>query len=431
HLAPRLQRPRTPMNVIEKILAKASGHKEVRPGDVVVANIDLMVMHDLSSNFVMKVFENEMENATIKDPSRIAFAFDHNFAPATQAAAEALAAVRKFAAKHGIKHVFDCGCGSIHHAVIESGLWKPGQIIIGCDSHTPIYGALGVFATGVGNNSMAALGFQHSLGWFRVPEIIQVVFHGQAGSAVTPRDVSQYFVGKIGEDGAVYKAIEYAGPYMESLSVEDRMLFPLQSIDVGGKCGFVNPDEKTIAFAKSFADSRNFEMPVNDPGTSYKEVIDIDVSKLDPQIACPPTVGNVKSIDEAVGIPVNIAEVGGSTGGRIEDIRLLARCFADRKVHPDVRLQVVPVSRGAYGAALREGLFQILHDAGANIFPPSAGSNQAFNMGAMAEEEVMVSTQARNFPGRNGHPKARHYLGSTLTVAASAITGRITDPRSI
>jgi 3-isopropylmalate/(R)-2-methylmalate dehydratase large subunit len=419
------------MNVIEKILAKASGHKEVRPGDVVVANIDLMVMHDLSSNFVMKVFENEMENAKIKDPSRIAFAFDHNFAPATQAAAEALAAVRKFAAKHGIKHVFDCGCGSIHHAVIESGLWKPGQIIIGCDSHTPIYGALGVFATGVGNNSMAALGFQHSLGWFRVPETIEVVFHGQAGPAVTPRDVSQYFVGKIGEDGAVYKAIEYAGPYMQALSVEDRMLFPLQSIDVGGKCGFVNPDEKTIAFAQSFAHSKDFEMPVNDPGISYKEVIDIDVSKLDPQIACPPTVGNVKSIDEAVGIPVNIAEVGGSTGGRIEDIRLLARCLANRKVHPDVRLQVVPVSRGAYGAALREGLFQILHDAGANIFPPSAGSNQAFNMGAMAEEEVMVSTQARNFPGRNGHPKARHYLGSTLTVAASAITGRITDPRSI
>ncbi|HEX4134913.1 MAG TPA: aconitase/3-isopropylmalate dehydratase large subunit family protein [Bryobacteraceae bacterium] len=419
------------MNVIEKILAKASGHKEVRPGDVVVANIDLMVMHDLSSNFVMKVFENEMENAKIKDPSRIAFAFDHNFAPATQAAAEALAAVRKFAAKHGIKHVFDCGCGSIHHAVIESGLWKPGQIIIGCDSHTPIYGAIGVFATGVGNNSMAALGFQYSLGWFRVPETIQVVFHGQAGPAVTPRDVSQYFVGKIGEDGAVYKAIEYAGPYMQALSVEDRMLFPLQSIDVGGKCGFVNPDEKTIAFAQSFAHSKDFEMPVNDPGISYKEVIDIDVSKLDPQIACPPTVGNVKSIDEAVGIPVNIAEVGGSTGGRIEDIRLLARCLANRKVHPDVRLQVVPVSRGAYGAALREGLFQILHDAGANIFPPSAGSNQAFNMGAMAEEEVMVSTQARNFPGRNGHPKARHYLGSTLTVAASAITGRITDPRSI
>jgi 3-isopropylmalate/(R)-2-methylmalate dehydratase large subunit len=419
------------MNVIEKILAKASGNKEVRPGDVVVANIDLMVMHDLSSNFVMKVFENEMENATIKDPSRIVFAFDHNFAPATQQAAEALASVRKFAAKHGIRHVLDCGCGSVHHAIIESGLWKPGQVVIGCDSHTPIYGALGVFATGVGNNSMAALGFQYSLGWFRVPETMQVFFHGETGPAVTPRDISQYLVGKIGEDGAVYKAIEYAGPYMQALPVEDRMVFPLMSIDVGGKCGFINPDDKTIAFAKSFSGSTDFEMPINDPDVAYKDVLDIDVSRIEPQVACPPTVGNVKPVQEAAGIPVNIAEVGGSTGGRIEDIRILARCFANRKVHPGVRLQVVPVSRGAYSAALREGLFQVLHDAGANIFPPSAGSNQAFNMGAMAEDEVMISNQARNFPGRNGHPNARHYLGSTLTVAASAINGRITDPRTI
>src|SRR6202046_1177777 len=169
------------MNVIEKILAKASGNKEVRPGDVVVANVDLMVMHDLSSNFVMKVFENEMEDAKIKDPPRITSAFDHNFAPATQQAAEALAAVRKFAAKHGIRNVFDCGCGSVHHAIIESGLWKPGQVIIGCDSHTPIYGALGVFATGVGNNSMADLGFQHSLGWFGILQRIKASFTGDSG----------------------------------------------------------------------------------------------------------------------------------------------------------------------------------------------------------------------------------------------------------
>lgn len=419
------------MNVIEKILAKASGHKEVRPGDVVVANVDLMVMHDLSSNFVMKVFENEMENAKIADPSRIAFVFDHNFAPATQQAAEALAAVRKFAAKHGIRHVFDSGAGSVHHCIIESGLWKPGQVIIGCDSHTPIYGALGVFATGVGNNSMAALGFQHSLGWFRVPETIRIYFHGQTGRGVTPRDISQHAVGRLGEDGAVYKAIEYAGPYIQALPVEDRVLFPLMSIDVGAKCGFVNPDEKAVAFAKAYSNAKDFEMPVNDAGVSYKETLDIDVTKIGPQIACPPTVGNVRPVEEVIGIPVNIAEVGGSTGGRIEDIRMLARCFAGCKVHPDVRLQVVPASRGTYSLALREGLLQILHDAGANIFPPSAGSNQAFNMGAMAEDEVMISTQARNFPGRNGHPKARHYLGSTLTVAASAIRGRITDPREI
>src|SRR5215469_6789410 len=255
------------MNVIEKILAKASGNKEVRPGDVVVANVDLMVMHDLSANFVMKVFENEMENAKIADPSRIAFAFDHNFAPATQAAAEALAAVRKFAAKHGIKHVFDCGCGSVHHAIIESGLWAPGQVIIGCDSHTPIYGSLGVFATGVGNNSMAALGFAHSQAWFRVPDTRQIYFRGHTRPGVEARDIAQYMVGRIGEDGAVYQALEYAGPYIESLTVEDRLLFPLMSIDIGAKCGYVNPDEKTAEFAHSFSHHKNGDLLRNDPGT--------------------------------------------------------------------------------------------------------------------------------------------------------------------
>src|SRR5215471_21253001 len=191
------------MNMIEKILAKGAGKKEVSPGDVVVAKVDLMVMHDLSSNFVMRVFENEMENASIRDPSRIAFVFDHNFAPANQQAAETLAAVRRFAARHGIRNVFDGGHGSVHHCIIENGLWAPGQIIIGCDSHTPIYGALGVFATGVGNNSMAALGFQHGRAWFRVPATMQVFIHGATQKGVGPRDVAQYAVGYLGEDSAI------------------------------------------------------------------------------------------------------------------------------------------------------------------------------------------------------------------------------------
>ena len=419
------------MNMVEKILAKTSGHREVRPGDVVVANVDLMVMHDLSANFVMKVFENEMQDALIADPSRIAFLFDHNFAPASLHAAEALASVRKFAAKHGIRNLFDCGCGSIHHAIIESGLWAPGRVIIGCDSHTPIYGALGVFATGVGNNSMAALGFAHGKCWFRVPETMQIRLDGKTKPGVCARDVTQFVVGHIGEDGAIYKAMEFAGPYIESLPVEDRLLFPLQSIDMGGKCGFVNPDEKTAAYAKAVLGDRAFDFFPNDAGTRYQEVVEIDVSQIEPQVACPPTVGNVKPVGEVAGVPINIAEVGGSTGGRLEDIRQLAACFRTRKVHPGVRLQVVAASRGIYSAALREGLFQVLHDAGANIFPPSCGSNQMYNMGGMAEDEVMVSTQARNFPGRNGHPKARHYLASTLTVAASAVKGRIADPREV
>jgi 3-isopropylmalate/(R)-2-methylmalate dehydratase large subunit len=415
--------------MIEKILARGAGKREVAPGDVVVVKVDLMVMHDLSSNFVMRVFENEMENASIADPSRIAFVFDHNFSPATELAASTLAAVRRFAARHGITNVFDGGHGSVHHCIIENGLWAPGQIIIGCDSHTPIYGALGVFATGVGNNSMAALGFHRGLGWFRVPETIEVFLHGQAQACVSARDVSQHLVAHLGEDGAVYKAVEYAGPYIDGLEIEDRILFPLMSIDVGAKCGYINPDEKTLAFAQARSGVKNFEMLRNDPDSQYSERIEIDVAQLEPQVACPPTVGNVKPVSEVAGIPIDIAEIGGSTGGRLSDIRTLAAGLRGRRVPGQLRLQVVPASRGIYRQALREGLLEVLFDAGANIFPPSAGSNQAFNMGALAENEVMISTQARNFPGRNGHPKARHYLASAATVAASALAGRISDPR--
>jgi 3-isopropylmalate/(R)-2-methylmalate dehydratase large subunit len=419
------------MNVIEKILASKSGKSEVRPDDVVIAGVDLMVMHDLSANFVMKVFENEMEGAAIANPDKLVFAFDHNFSPATREAAEALAAVRKFAAKHKIRNLFDSGCGSIHHVIMEAGLAAPGMIITGCDSHTPMYGALGAFATGIGNNSMAALGFVHGSGWFKIPETIRIHFHGAMQPGVMARDVSQFMIGRLGEDGAIYKAIEYAGPYIESLSVIDRCLFPLQAIDVGGKCGFINPDEKTAEFVRSLPGAKNFKLFQNDADVRYAEVIDIDVSRIEPQVACPPTVGNVKPIDAAVGTPIDVAEAGGSTGGRLSDIRELARHFVNAKVHPGVRLQVVPASRGIYLSALREGLFETLYKAGANIFPASAGSNQAFNMGALAADEVMISTQARNFPGRNGHPKARHFLGSALTVAASAINGKITDPRTL
>ena len=419
------------MNMVEKILAKASGSKQVRPGEVVIAKVDLMVLHDLSSNLVARVFEEELAGEPIADPSRIAFVFDHNFSPATQQAAEGLAAARRFAAKHGIRNVFDSGSGSLHHVIIEHGLWAPGQIIIGCDSHTPVYGALGLFATGVGNNSMAALGYRHGLAWFRVPETVQVALRGETSDGVSPRDVAQYLVGYLGEDRAVYQAIEYAGSYIEALSVEDRLLFPLMAIDLGAKAGFINPDEKTIAFARSLSTSKNFEVVTNDPGVTYPEVIEIDVSGIQPQVACPPTVGNVKPVGEVAGVTVHVAEIGGSTGGRLEDIRQIAKYLNKKRIHPGVRLQIVPVTRGVYRAALQEGLIEILLAAGANIFPPSAGSNQAVNMGAMAEQEVMISTQARNFPNRNGHPKARHYLASASTVAASALTGRISDPREL
>jgi homoaconitate hydratase family protein len=419
------------MNMIEKILAKASGKKEVSPGEVVISNVNLMVMHDLSANFVARVFREELGGGSILDPSRIAFVFDHNFSPATEEAARTLHQVRKFAAEHGIKNLFNGGNGSLHHVIIENGLWAPGQVIIGCDSHTPIYGALGVFATGVGNNSMAALGFQHGLAWFRVPSTIQVFFHGTTGPGVYPRDIAQYAVGHLGEDSAIYRAIEYGGPYVQGLSIEDRMLFPLMSIDLGAKASFINPDDKTVAYARSLSKFKDFEVMTNDVDVTYERVVEIDVSKLEPQVACPPTVGNVKPVGEVAGQSIHIAEIGGSTGGRLDDLRVAANCLRGGRVASGVRLQIVPANRSIFKAALREGLIETLHDAGAVLFPPSAGSNQAVNMGAMSEEEVMISNQARNFPGRNGHPKARHYLASAATVAISALHGRITDPREL
>jgi len=417
------------MNMIEKILANASGKKEVVPGDIVVANVDRMVLHDLSSNLVSKVFENEMAGGKIFDPDRIVFVFDHTFSPPSQADADVLTEARRFAAKYGIRNVFDSGSGSIHHVIIENGLWAPGNVIIGCDSHTTVYGALGVFSSGVGNNSMAALGYAHGKAWFRVPETIQVLLHGPLKDGTTPRDVAQYLEGFLGEDSAVYRAVEYAGPFIESLSIEDRMLFPLMSIDLGAKAGYINPDEKTAAYAQRYSGRKDFELLKNDPSVEYAKVIEVDVSRLEPQVACPPTVGNVKPISQAVGIEIQLAEIGGSTGGRLGDIRVLASVLSGKKVHPNVRLQVVPVTRGVYLAAMREGLLETIVEAGGIIFPPSAGSNQAVNMGAMSEDEAMISTQARNFPGRNGHPKARHYLASAETVASSAVAGRITDPR--
>jgi 3-isopropylmalate/(R)-2-methylmalate dehydratase large subunit len=417
------------MNMIEKILARASGKKEVTPGDIVVANVDRMVLHDLSSNLVSKVFENEMGGGTIFDPDRIAFVFDHTFSPPSQADADVLTEARRFAAKYGIRNLFDSGSGSIHHVVIENGLWAPGNVIIGCDSHTTVYGALGVFSTGVGNNSMAALGYAHGKAWFRVPETIQVVLHGPPPNGTSPRDVAQYLEGFLGEDSAVYRAVEYAGAFIENLSIEDRMLFPLMAIDLGAKSGYINPDEKTAAYAHKHSRRKDFELFKNDPGVQYAKVIDVDISTLEPQIACPPTVGNVKPIGQVAEIEIHIAEIGGSTGGRLSDIRILAQALQGKKVHPNVRMQVVPVTRGVYLAALREGLLETIVEAGGILFPPSAGSNQAVNMGAMSEHEAMISTQARNFPGRNGHPKARHYLASAATVAASALAGRITDPR--
>lgn len=414
------------MNLVEKILARASGREKVSPGEVVVANVDCLLLHDLSGYITSRVFENEVKRP-MRYPERVVMVFDHHFSPPNEERARILEENRAFARRHGI-HLFDCGSGNIHHVGVRNGFIRPGTIVVGSDSHTPVHGTLGCLAVGLGNNSHASTVMPFGKAWFRVPETIQIKLSGRHKPVVTPRDAALWLTGQIGEGGAVYKALQFTGPYIKELGMWDRWLFPLITIDVGGKCGFVEPDEKTNTFVRELTE-KPFDVISSDPDSDYAEVREYDVSELEPQVAASPTLGNVKPVGEFAGATVQWAELGGHGGGRLEDIRQAARILHGRKIAPGVKFNIVPSSREVFAEACREGLVGILHEAGCTWFPPSTGSNQAINMGAMSKTEAMVSTHARNFPGRNGSPEAKMYLGSAYTVAASAIKGSIADPR--
>lgn len=412
--------------MIEKILARASGRKTVAPGEVVVANVDCLLLHDLSGYLTGRVFEREVRRP-MRYPERVVMIFDHHFCPPTEEGARILQENRGFARRHGI-NLFDCGNGNTHHVGVRNGFIRPGTVVVGSDSHTPVHGALGCFATGIGNDSHAGTVMPFGKAWFKVPDAIQVRLSGTHKRGVTPRDAALWLTGTIGEGGAIYKALEFAGPYIEQLDFWDRWLFPLIVVDLGAKCGYIEPDEKTLSFVRSVTD-KPFDVLKGDPERAFEAVWEWDLSDLEPQVACPPTVGNVKPVTEVLGAPVQWSELGGHGGGRIEDFRLAAQILRGRRVHRDLRFNLVPSSRAVFSQAVREGLVETLHEAGATWFPPSTGSNQAYNMGAMTAEEAMISTHARNFPGRNGSPEAKMYLASALTVAASAVAGAIADPR--
>jgi 3-isopropylmalate/(R)-2-methylmalate dehydratase large subunit len=416
------------VNLVEKILARASGRRSVQPGDVVVAEVDLMIMHDLSGYLTSRVFDEQV-GGQVRHPERAAMVFDHHFSPPTEDAAAMLEANRAWARRTGI-HLLDCGNGNIHHAVVQRGLVRPGAIVVGSDSHTPVHGALGAFAVALGNDSHAGTVLPYGKAWFRVPETVRVELVGTPPPGTTARDVALWLVGRIGEGGLIYAAVEFAGPYVKELAFWDRWLFPLLCVDLGAKCSFVEPDEVTEAFVASLPAGAPDRFERSDGGEASK-VLRFDVGEVAPQVACPPTVGNLLDVPAVAGRPVQWAELGGHAGGRLEDFRAAAAVLRGRRVHPDARFNLAPSSREVFTQALQEGLVLALHEAGATWFPPSTGSNQAYNMGAMAPGEAMISTHARNFPGRNGSPDASMYLAAAPTVAASAVTGTITDAREL
>jgi 3-isopropylmalate/(R)-2-methylmalate dehydratase large subunit len=391
------------MNVAEKILARASGRSSVEPGEIVIANVDRLIMHDLSGYLTAGVFDKQV-GGKVRYPDRVVLVFDHHFSPPTEQQAKVLQSTRDWARRQGV-HLFDCGSGNIHHVLVRRGLVKPGMIVVGSDSHTPVHGTVGALAVALGNDSHAGTVMPYGKAWFKVPHTVRVELSGTPQPGATPRDIALWLVARIGEGELNYASIEFAGPYVKQLEFWDRWLFPLLCVDLGAKCAFVETS-----------------------GTGEPaQVLRFDVGEVGPQVACPPTVGNVRPVPEIAGKAIDWAELGGHGGGRLEDIRAAASILDGRKVHPSVRFNIVPSSREVFTEAAQEGLVLALHEAGATWFPPSTGSNQAINMGAMAPGEAMISTHSRNFPGRNGSPEAEMFLASAATVAASAVAGTITE----
>ncbi len=409
----------------EKILSRASG-EDAEAGDIVVAEVDVAMVHDITGPITVQRLK-EMEVDRVWDPSKIVVLFDHQVPADSVEAAENHKMMREFVREQGIEHFYDVREGVCHQVLPEKGHVRPGDVIVGADSHTCTHGALGAFATGIGSTDMAAV-FATGKLWFRVPETYRVEIVGELPEGVYAKDVVLKVTGEVGADGATYMAIEYHGEVVENMSVSDRMCLCNMAIEMGAKTGLVPPDEKTLRYVRKRAGDEG--RPVQpDPDARYEAELRLDVSNLDPQVAKPSSPDNVVPVHEVEGTAVDQVFIGSCTNGRLNDLRVAAEILEGEEVHDDVRLIVIPASREVYSRALREGIIETLHEAGAIICPPTCGPCLGGHMGVLAEGERCLATSNRNFPGRMGHRESEVYLASPATAAASAIEGEITDPR--
>lgn len=412
--------------IIEKILSAHSGQKAYA-GDIVVANVDLVMGQDGTSPLAIRAF-NDMEGTKVFDTDKVAMVIDHS-APSPNEGVSALhKLMREFARDKGFK-LYDIGEGVCHQLMPESGKVGPGKLVIGADSHTCTYGALNAFSTGVGSTDLAGAMISGKM-WFKVPETIKFVCHGVLPKGVYAKDLILYLIGDVTADGATYKAAEYTGEAISALSVEGRMTIANMAIEMGAKAGLMEADEKTLQWLSRYTDEE-FTPVTADPDASYAAIKEYDVSKLEPQIAMPHRVDNVTGISNLVGTPIHQAVIGTCTNGRLEDLRIAASILKGRKINPDVRLIVAPASKRIFLDAMAEGIIQTLVEAGAAVVTPGCGPCVGTHNGVPSDGENVISTANRNFKGRMGNGNAQIYLGSPATVAASAITGVITDPRTL
>lgn len=408
----------------EKIFERKVG-KPVRPGDIVVAPVDWAMGQDGTTPLAIQSFE-EMNGKSVFRPDRIVFVLDHNAPSPLESVSRLHDLMRSFAKRFGIR-VFEVGEGVCHELMMSRGLVVPGDLVVGADSHTCTYGALGAFSTGIGSTELAVVMMTGKL-WFKVPETICIRLLGELPRGVYAKDVILHIAALLGADGATYQAIEFHGPVVERLSVEERATLTNMAVEVGAKAGLVPPDEKTISWVRARTD-RPFEVVLPDPDAVYARVLEVNCSNLEPQVAFPHRVDTARPVGEAEGIPIQEAFIGTCTNGRIPDLEVAARILRGRKVHPEVRLIVAPSSRETFLFALEQGWVEDIVRAGGVFVPPGCGPCVGTHQGIPGDGWNVISTANRNFRGRMGNREASIYLASPATVAASAIEGKIADPR--
>jgi len=402
---------------------------EVWPGDLIEVKVDVVLANDITAPIAIREFDKLGVDAVF-DRERVVFVPDH-FAPNKDIkSAEQCATMRRFARAHDLSHYFEVGCMGIEHVLLpEQGLVGPGDVVVGADSHTCTYGALGAFATGMGSTDIAVAMATGRI-WMRVPETLCVIYRGELQPWVGGKDLILYTIGEIGVSGALYRAIEFSGPVIERLSMDGRFTMANMAIEAGGKAGLFAFDETTCAYVEGRA-VRPYAVYQADAEASYVQVIEVDVSRLEPQVALPHLPENARPVSQAAGVPIDQAVIGSCTNGRLEDLRVAAQILRGRRVHPGVRCIVIPGTQQVYLDALREGLVETFVEAGAVFSTPTCGPCLGGHMGVLAAGERAVSTTNRNFRGRMGHAESEVYLAGPAVAASSAVAGCIAAPQEV
>ena len=422
--------------ITEKILVRHYNKKRVSPGEFINAKVDLCLGNDITAPLAISEFEKECI-AKPWDRNKIALVPDH-FTPNKDAmSARQCKVLQEFSRKHRIKHYFEQGRVGVEHVLLpEKGLVGPGDLVIGADSHTCTYGALGAFSTGVGSTDLAAV-MATGRCWFKVPESIKFIYNGKLSKWVGGKDLVLFTIGHIGVDGANYKAMEFTGPVIEKLSMDDRFAICNMAIEAGGKNGIIAPDKITLEYIKGTTGNRYAAYAkrcfylFSDENAQYSDTYEWDLSKIEPQVACPHLPSNVKGVSTLKKVSIDQSVIGSCTNGRISDFRIAAKILKGKKVNSRVRLIIIPATQKIYLQALKEGLLEIFTKAGAAVETPTCGPCLGGHAGVLAEGETAIATTNRNFVGRMGSPKSFVYLSNPAVAAASAIKGRITSPNDI